>query len=148
MRQAVTLLEMLAIVAIVSVIGVTAMVRLGPSLLATFGSEADARRLALDLLQAQRRAITTGDNHFLQFTMNGSNATGYTLMRRSGATTTAVDDPHTFPSQVTVTPSASTAEYQFDGSALGPYQITLAGPNQTWQVNVVQTTGTVKVTKL
>jgi hypothetical protein len=142
------MLEMIAIVAILALIGVTAMVRLGPSLLGDFGSEADARRLALDLLQAQRRAITTGDNHFVEFTMNGSNATGYTLMRRTGGTTTAVDAPRTFPPQVTVTPSASSAEYQFDGSALAPYQVTLVGPNQSWQVTVVQLTGAVKVVKL
>jgi type II secretory pathway pseudopilin PulG len=147
-RRAMTMLEMVIVVVFIGIFAALALPRLGPTLLSNFGSEADARRLALDLLQAQRYAITTGDNHFIQFVMSGSNATGYTVMRRTGGTTTAVDAPHTFASQVTVTPSAANAEFQFDGSALASYQIDLVGPNQTWRVTVVQITGAIKAVKL
>src|SRR4051812_20843666 len=113
-RRAITMLELMLVVVLIGITAAITIVRLGPNLLANFGAEADARRVALDLLQSQRRAICTGDNHYLSFVMSGSNATGYTVMRRTGGSSSAVDQAHTFSANVTVTPSASTAEYAFD----------------------------------
>ena len=140
-----TLLELIAVVAILGLFMLVAISRIGPGTLTNFGAQADARRLAFDLLQARRRSISTGDNHYLAFTMVGGEATGYTLYRRSGSGDTAVDSPHMFSSNLIVTTSAADAEFTFEGTALAAYQIELTGPEQTWEVNVVPVTGSVDV---
>ncbi len=147
-RRAVTLLELLAVVAILGIFAVIAVSRIGPDALQNFGARADTRRLALDLLQARRRSIATGENHYLAFAGGGGPTTGYTLYRRSASSgNIAVDEPHAFPGDVVVVTSHAEAEFTFEGTALAAYQVTLVGPQQTWQVDVVPVTGTARVTQ-
>jgi type II secretory pathway pseudopilin PulG len=140
-----TLLELIAVVTILGFFAIVTISRIGPGTLTNFGARADARRVAFDLLQARRRSISTGDNHYLAFAIAGGEATGYTLYQRSGAGDTAVDTPYLFPSSVIVTTSATNAEFTFEGTALAAYQIDLTGPDQTWQVNVVPVSGFIDV---
>ncbi|MEX2559276.1 MAG: prepilin-type N-terminal cleavage/methylation domain-containing protein [Pirellulales bacterium] len=148
-RGGVTLLELAAVLALIAIFVALAAARLGPLPMGNHRAAADARRLALDLLQAQRRAIATGDNHYLEFAMNGPKALGYTIYQRnSGGGVTAVDAARTFPASVTVTPSHSVEEFNFEGSALAAYQITLSGPNREWRVSVVPLSGAVQVEEL
>lgn len=144
-RRAVTLLELIAVVTILGLFTVVAISRIGPGTLYNFGARADARRLAVDLLQARRRSITTGDNHYLAFVVVGGDATGYTLYRRDGGGDVAVDSPHEFPGGVVVTTSHADAEFNFEGAALAAYEITLTGSEQTWQIDVVPVTGAIDV---
>ncbi len=144
-RQAVTLLELIAVVAILGIFAVVAISRIGPGTLYNFGARADARRLAVDLLQARRGSIATGENHYLAFTVVGGEATGYALFRRKAGGDVAVDTPHEFPGNVVVTTSHADAEFTFEGAALAAYQIELTGPEQTWQVDVVPVTGAIDV---
>ncbi len=132
-------------VVIVGILAVVAVGRMGYGTLGDFTARAEAKRLAVDLLQARRRSISTGENHSLDFT--GSPATGYTLIRRAAGGDVAVDEPYIFSDAVVVTVSATEAEFNFEGQALAAYQITLTGPDQTWQVDVVVATGTAKVTQ-
>jgi hypothetical protein len=142
-------LELLAVLALLGIFAAVAAARLGPAPLKNFASHADARRLALDLLQARRRAIATGDNHYLEFTSSGGQTTGYTLYRRlSGGGTQAVDAPREFSHQETVTASHSQAEFNFEGAALAAYQVTFTGPDRAWRVTVVPATGAVRVVEL
>ncbi len=122
--------------------------RLGPLPRMNFAANADARRLALDMMQARRRAIATGDNHYLEFTSSGGQVTGYTLYRRLGGGAQAVDAARTFPHQETVTVSHAQAEFNFEGAALAAYQVTFTGPDRTWRLTVVPVTGAVRVTEL
>jgi prepilin-type N-terminal cleavage/methylation domain-containing protein len=143
-----SLLELLVVLTLIGIFAAVASARFGADPRKNFGAEADARRLALDLLQARRRAIATGDNHYLEFTASGGNVVGYTLYRRlSGGGVQAVDEPRTFLQQEEVTVSHAQAEFDFEGAALAAYQMTLTGPNRTWQVTVVPATGTAKVTE-
>ncbi|NQT37594.1 MAG: type II secretion system protein [Planctomycetes bacterium] len=144
-RRAVTLLELVAVVAILGIFAVVAVSRIGPGTLHNFGARADARRLAVDLLQARRRSIATGENHYLAFTVVGGKATSYTLYRRDAGGDVAVDSPHEFPANVVVATSHTDAEFTFEGAALAAYQLTLTGAEQTWRVDVVPVTGTVDV---
>ena len=119
-RRGVTLLELLVVVFFIGVLAAVAIGRLGKTALGDFGAEGDARRLSLDLAQARRAA--GGD--------------------------VAVDEYRGFPSQAVVTVSHGQAEFNFEGQALAAYQITLAGPNRTWQADVVPVTGAVRISEL
>ena len=79
-----TLLELVAVVFIIGLLGAMAVTRYGIHAIADVGAQGFARRLALDCLQARRRAISTGDNHLLRFTIVGGKATQYALYRRTG----------------------------------------------------------------
>jgi Tfp pilus assembly protein FimT len=148
-RPGATLLELAAVLGLIAIFVALAAARLGPLTMGNHRAAADARRLALDLLQAQRRAIATGDNHYVEFDMSGPNALAYTLYQRnSGGGATAVDAERTFPASLIVTPSHSAAEFNFEGSALAAYQVTLSGADRNWRVTVVPLTGTVQVEEL
>lgn len=141
-RRGTTLLELIAVVAILAILVTVAVARIGPNALQNFGARADARRVMADLHQARRRSIATGENHYLAFVSAGGRVTGYTLYRRSASEgDIAVDSPHEFPDGVVVSTSHPMAEFSFEGGALASYQITLVGPDQTWQVDVVPVTG-------
>jgi len=148
MRRAVTLLELIAVIAIMAIFVAVAASRIGPQTIRNFGARADARRLAADVLQARRRSIATGENHYLAFDVSAGRASGYTLYRRSASQgNVAVDEAYVFPSDVVVTTSSSQLELTFEGAALAAYRIELTGPGQTWQVDVVPVTGTAVVTQ-
>jgi hypothetical protein len=137
-----TLFELMAVAFIVGLVSLTAVMRYGTNTVADMDGRGFARRIALDCSQARRRAIATGDNHFLRFTLSGSSATQYALYRRIGASTSIMDDVHTVPSAVTVTTGGVTdVEFTFTGDALASYTITVQTPDRTWTVTVPQVTG-------
>ena len=146
--RAITLLELLAVIAIMAVFVTVAASRLGPETIGNFGARADAHRLAADILQARRRSIATGDEHYLDFTVSGGRVSGYTLYRKAQSQgKVAVDEPHEFPVDVVVSTSAPKVRFTFEGAAAAAYQIVLTGPGQTWRVDVVPATGTTVVTQ-
>ncbi len=148
-RAGFSLLELLAVVTLLGVFVAVAAARLGPAPLENFASQADARRLALDLLQAQRRAIATGENHYVEFAQSGGQIVGYTVFRRlAGGGVAAVDSYRDFPRGETVAASHAQLEFNFEGAALAAYQVTFTGPNQAWRVAVVAATGAVRVARL
>ena len=148
MRRAVTLLELIAVVAIMAIFVAVAASRIGPETIRDFSARADARRLAADILQARRRSIATGENHYLAFATSGGRTSGYTLYRRSSSRgNVAVDEAYEFPPDVMVKTSSSSVEFTFEGTAMAASQIVLTGPGQTWRVDVVPATGTALVTQ-
>jgi len=137
-----TLLELTAVVLIIGLLGAMAAARFGGSVIADVGAQGFARRLAIDCQQARRRAISTGDNHFLRFTFSGGNATGYALYRDQSGSDVRVDDIHAVPDDVTVTTAGATdVEFTFTGEALASYSIVVQGPDRSWTVTIVQLTG-------
>jgi hypothetical protein len=119
-----------------------AATRYGSSTVADVGARGFARRLALDLTQARQRAIASGDNHLVRFTIVGGKATQYGLYRRQGASTTLVDELSLVPADVDVTTAGTTeAEFTFTGEALASYTITIQAPDYTCTVTVPQVTG-------
>lgn len=138
-------MELILVVAVLAVLAAAAVSRFGATSLANLGANADARRIALDLYQAQRRAISTGDNHFVQFNSSGGSVISYALYRRTGGGDVLVDSARQVASDMTITASATEAEFTFEGTALAAYQIDVAGPDRTWTISVIPATGAVRV---
>ena len=140
-----TLLELMVMLTVLGIMAAITLTRLGSSITTSFGAQAEGRRLSLDLLQAQRRAISTGDNHLVKFTTGaGGVITGYELYRRSGGLL-AAEQPRAFTPGLTVTATANEIEFTFEGTALGAATVSLAGDSRTWHVGVVPSTGAVKM---
>src|SRR4051794_21530506 len=141
-RRAMTLYELIAVVFIIGIVSLMAVTRYSTTTLADIGATGFARRAALDCAQARRRAIATGENHLLRFTLSGGNATQYGLYRRSGASTTLVDDIHAVPANVTVTTGGVTdVEFQFTGEAIASYTLSITAADRAITVSIPQVTG-------
>lgn len=130
--------------AIVALLAAAGFARFGSSTLENLGADGCARRFALDLMQARRRTIATGDNHYLQLTVASGKVTTYTLFRRAAGGSVAVDQATAIPSGVNVTASHTALEFDFDGAALAAYSISIAGPKRSWTVSTVIATGAVR----
>lgn len=146
-RRAMSLLELTAVVAIVGFITTAAITTFGHSSLRTSGAEGFARNISLGLVHARRATISTGDNHFLQFNYSGSNVTSYALYRRTSGGDVQVDLLRQVPNGVTVACASPQLEFDFDGSALAGYIISVSGEQRSWEVSLVMLTGAVVVTE-
>ena len=91
------------------------------------GAGGFTRKLSLALVHARRSTISTGDNHYLQLTPPSGNVTSYALIRRTSGGDVQIDQPQTVPADVTVTSSNSELEYDFEGSALAAYVVSITG---------------------
>jgi type II secretory pathway pseudopilin PulG len=141
-RGAMTLLELVAVVLLIGLVGAAAVTRYGGSAVSDVSAQGFARRLALDCLQARRRAISKGGNHLLRFTIVSGQATQYGFYERQGGSVVLLDDVRTVPGGVTVTTGGAVdLEYTFTGEALASYAISIQSPNRTRTVNVYQVTG-------
>jgi prepilin-type N-terminal cleavage/methylation domain-containing protein len=141
-RRGMTLFEIVAVVMIIGMLGAMAATRFGTNAVADVDAQGFARRIALDCFQARRRAISTGNNHLLRFTIVGGQATQYVLYSKSGATLTQVDDVHMVPTNVTVTTGGTTdMEFTFTGATVAGYAISVASADRTKTVTVPMATG-------
>jgi hypothetical protein len=130
------------VIFIIGLLGAVAALRFGAATVADVGAQGFSRRVALDCLQARRRAISRGNNHLLRFTVVGGNATQYALYERQGGSDVQVDETHAVPSDLTVTTGGATdVEFTFTGEALASYTITVQAPDRTRTVTVYQVTG-------
>src|SRR5690348_16459018 len=77
-----SLLELLAVMTLLGVLAAVGVSRMDRGTLLNVGAQGDARRVALDLHQARRRAISTGDNHFVRFSLTSGKATSFTVFRK------------------------------------------------------------------
>ena len=96
-------------------------------------------------MHARRSTIATGDNHYLQMTISGDNVVSYAMFRRDGGGDVQLDDTRTVPADVAVTSSSNTLEFDFEGSALASYTLTIAGTDRSWSVSVTMLTGSPQV---
>jgi len=143
-RRAFNLLELLAALTIVGLLAAASITHFGFGTLENVEAEGFARKLALDLMQARRRTIATGDNHYLQLTIVASKVASYTMYRRAAGGDVVVDEPRTVPAGADVTTSHATLEFDFGGAALAAYSVVVTGPNRSWTVSTVMATGAVR----
>lgn len=144
-RRAISLLEITIVVAILSLLTIASISRYGHDAMGNGGAEGFARKLTLSLMHARRSTISTGENHYLQLTSSGGSVISYALIRRAGGGDIQVDQTWTVPQDVTATSADSILEFDFEGSALSSYSVTVAGPDRSWTVSVVMLTGTVQI---
>ncbi len=146
-RRAMSFLELAVVVSIVGLLSISAITSFGSSTLSNGGAEGFVRKLSLALTHARRATISTGDNHYLQLSPSATNATSFTLYRRTSGGNVPVDTSRAVPQDVTVSSSHAVLEFDFDGAALGGYSITVAGDQRSWNLSVVTLTGSVSVTE-
>src|SRR3954462_13433433 len=140
-RRAMTLYELIAVVFIIGIVSAMAVTRYSTTTLADIGATGFARRVSLDSAQARRRAIATGNNHLLRFTLVSGNATQYGVYSHVGSTYTLVDDMHTVPANVTVTTGGVTdVEFQFTGEAVASYTVSITAPDRSKTITIPQVT--------
>jgi len=126
-----------------------ASARIGRSIFAEFGSGALAKEMSLDLLTCQRRAIATGDDHFLRFVISGGRAISYRMMRKTGTGDVSADAVKPISDDITVTITAPTNDmnFRFEGQADFAYQIAILGVTRSYRVSVIPVNGAVQVTE-
>jgi type II secretory pathway pseudopilin PulG len=146
-RRAMSLLELTAVVAMLALLTLAGISRFGHGSLATGGTEGFSKTLSLALIHARRATISTGDNHYLQLSPASGNVTSFVLTRRTGSGDLEVDQIRTVPEGVTVTSTLKELEFDFDGTALTFYSVSIAGPVRSWSVTVVPLTGAVEATE-
>jgi type II secretory pathway pseudopilin PulG len=142
-----TLLELVVVVSLLGLLALAGITRFGFDTLGNGGAEGYARKLSLALLHARRATISTGDNHYLQLATSGGNVTSFTLMRRASGGDVQVDESRTVPTDVVATSAQTVLEFDFDGSSLAAYSVSVVGPDRSWNVAVTQLTGSVAVTE-
>jgi prepilin-type N-terminal cleavage/methylation domain-containing protein len=142
-RSGFTLMELVAVVTILGIVAVMAASRFGTNAVADADASGFARRVALDCFQARRRAISTGLDHLLRFTISGGKATQYILYSKAtNGTLTQVDDTRTVPTNVTVTTGGTTdMEFTFTGASLAAYTISISSTDRSKTVTVPMATG-------
>lgn len=138
-------MELLVVVTLLGIFSSVAAMRFGPTIFGNVGSNTDARRVSLTLLQAQRSAIRSGDNHFVQFTTRGGGeVVSYQLMRRDGSSVVTAGAQIELSRNVIGTVSHSVMEFTFEGEALAAYSIKLTGSARDWRLSVVPVNGTIR----
>lgn len=145
-RAAFSLLELIAVLSILGILAAAAAGAFRPETVGDVDGGVTAHRIAWDLQQARRCAINNGDNHALVCTTSAGKVITYTLNRRlANNSLTPIDSTKTIPAYVSVTASATTCEFNFEGEALGGYTFTITTPRRSWTVTVAQATGSVRV---
>lgn len=140
-RRALSLMEMVAVTAVMGMIAAMAVPYFGHDTIANSSARGFARQMALDALHARRLAISKGANHYLRQTVVSGNVTEYALYRRNGGSDVQVDVTRTVPAGVTVTTSANDLEFNFSGEGLASYEVNIAGPDKTYTVSILSATG-------
>jgi type II secretory pathway pseudopilin PulG len=127
-----TLLELVAVVSLIGLLGMMAVTRYGGSTVLDVSAQGFARRLSLDCLQVRSRAISKGDNHLLRFTVVCGQATQYAVYQRQGGSVVLIDVVRIVPGGVTVTSGGTIElEYTFTGDALASDAISIQSPSRT-----------------
>jgi prepilin-type N-terminal cleavage/methylation domain-containing protein len=146
-RRGFSLLELLAVVTFMGILASVAIARSGRSLLGNFSASGDCRRISLALVQAKRRAITTGLEHAVEFAGSGAGATFTVVSLDDSGTATVVDGPMTLQEDLVLASSHTRLSFNFEGQAGGAYWVTLTGPDTVGRIDVIPITGSVNCTE-
>ncbi len=140
-----TLVELMAVVAIVGILSAVVITRLGSAGIGNPGAQAVARRLSLDFRHARGLAIAEGINHYVKFDVSGTDLVGYTVYRTDSPTDIRVETYRTFEKGVTATSGTTQVEFTPTGAALAACTVVVSGPSATYTVSVIAATGTTTV---
>lgn len=146
-RRAFSLLELMGVVAIIGLIALAGIAKFGHTTLSNSSADGLARKLSLALVHARRATISTGDNHYVELSPSSGAITSFAIVRRASGGDVQIDQSHSVPQDVTLTSATRELEFDFDGSALAAYSVSVTAPNKSWDVSVVQLTGSIGVTE-
>ncbi|MCA9195105.1 MAG: prepilin-type N-terminal cleavage/methylation domain-containing protein [Planctomycetales bacterium] len=132
-----SLLELLAVVTLLGVMGAAVTMRYGRDTLSNAGARSEARRISLGMLQAQRAAIRTGTSHGVK--IYGGNSWAVVSVG-SGGSRTIVDGPHVIDSQLQLTTNSDEVVFDFEGNGTSVFQAVIKGKDRTWQLRVLPLT--------
>lgn len=137
-----SLLELLAVVTLMGIFSAAVVTRFGRDIFGDVGVRGEARKISLGLLQAQRRAIRTGDPHGLQVYGSQSNISSWSVIRvLDNGSREIVEGPIAVPSDLTIATDRSEILFDFEGNGTNSFTADLSGPNRTWKIDVTQLTG-------
>jgi len=141
-RWAFTLLELCLVLLIAGILAAVGIARLGRLSIAMAEGERVARRLVADIRCARSQAITTVTNHYLLFVDGGSGYTSYAVYRVEAGGDVQVEPPRAVADSVSLTGSATRAEFTPQGEALATYSFGVTSPGHSYSITVVAATGT------
>lgn len=149
-RRAFSLLEMMAVVTIVGLIGTMAALRWSDQAIASPAAHGFARKLAMSLQLARRQTICEGTSAAVVLSENLGVVTSFHLVRAASGGDEVTDTVISTPSGVTVSAPATRWEYDYSGSLTTPASggtITVSDGVSTWSLVINSVTGRVQITK-
>jgi type II secretory pathway pseudopilin PulG len=138
---ATSLLELLAVIALLGIFATAVMSRYGRDLLGNTGIRSKASELSLSLLQAQRTAIKTGIPHGVLFRGSTSKVESWSVMRfENDGSQYLVDEVAPLTDDLQLSVSSDRIVFDFEGNGTSELQAKLTGPDRSWQVSVLPLT--------
>ena len=141
--RAMTLIEVIAVVAIIGILSAVVLMRVGGGSFGRPSVNAFSRQLSVDLRYTRSMAITQKVNHYLGF-----DSSGYTIFRRDTPADVVVNPRQPLPKGVGGSISAWKFEFEPSGAALAGYWANLSSSGVAYRVEVILVTGTTTVRKL
>ncbi len=141
-RRGMSLLELLAVVALMGVFTAAVASRFGRDILGDVGVRGEARKLSLGMLEAKRCAVRTGDQHGIQLYGSTSDVTSWAVVRvHDDGSRTVVDGPFVVERDFTVKADRSELLFDFEGHAQSAFNANLVGPHRQWAIQIFPLTG-------
>lgn len=141
LRAGFSLLELIAVVAIVGLLAAAGAVRLTPGMQGNLSAGSDAFRVLFAMREARAAAISTGDPHTVRLLQTDGAIRGYQIEQDSGGGPLIVDGPFDLSADVTITTSGGDPTFNFLGEATVAPVLTFQGPNRTERITIVGPTG-------
>lgn len=140
-RQAVSLLELLAVMTLMGIFASVATMRLSRDVFGDTGARSEARRLSTGMLQAQRAAVRTGKPHVVVFHGSRHDVESWSIYQEeNNGRRTLVDGPYEIRPEVEVSVDRQEIVFDFEGNGVPGAQVNLAGPHRRWRIQVMPLT--------
>lgn len=142
-ERAFSLLELVAVVAILALIAGMAVARFGHDALSAVDGEGTARRLSLALRLARRQAISEGVDAAVIINRDGGAVTSFTVVRVGAGGDEPVESLILIPTGVTVATASDRWVFDYTGALITPAggTLTITSSDWTWTIAVNALTG-------
>ena len=150
-RRAFSLMELLAVLAVVGLLSSMAFLRFGSTVYSSTSTAGFVRTLMLDLRQARARTISTGDDHLVLLSRDAGVVTSYTVYRDTGSGNVVMDRTVAVPDGAVVTTATDQWQFDFDGSlggGTGAATLVISDSHYSWTITVYRATGGVTCAKV
>ncbi|GAB5405531.1 MAG: hypothetical protein Aurels2KO_37620 [Aureliella sp.] len=141
-RRGLSLLELLAVVALMGVFTAAVASRFGRDILGDVGVRGEARKLSLGMLEAKRSAVRTGDQHGIQLYGSTGDVSSWAVIRvNDDGSRSVVDGPFAVEKDFVVKADRSEFLFDFEGHATSAFNAKLVGPHRQWAIQIFPLTG-------